>query len=149
MTENPASRRSAPGAEGLYHPSHEHDSCGVGFVVNIKGRRSHKLVQQAIEVYCTAEHAAVKPTPATAPGSCYSCHIASSRRRLIASAFTCPSRVRTGWVWCFYHATLMSEAAFKIYLPTLRPKRVNASSGGAMSLRTTQPSARPRKAASP
>ena len=56
MTENPASRRSAPGAEGLYHPSHEHDSCGVGFVVNIKGRRSHKLVQQAIEVAINLLH---------------------------------------------------------------------------------------------
>ena len=37
-------------AEGLYDPRFEHDSCGVGFVVNIKGERSHKLVRQAFEV---------------------------------------------------------------------------------------------------
>ena len=27
----------APAAAGLYDPRHEHDACGVGFVVNIKG----------------------------------------------------------------------------------------------------------------
>ena len=51
-------RHSAPGApvgappeaQGLYDPASEHDSCGVGFVVNIKGHRSHKLVRQAHEV---------------------------------------------------------------------------------------------------
>ena len=37
-------------AEGLYDPRFEHDSCGVGFVVNVKGERSHKLVRQAFEV---------------------------------------------------------------------------------------------------
>ena len=39
-----------PPAQGLYDPRFEHDSCGVGFVVNIKGERSHKLVRQAFEV---------------------------------------------------------------------------------------------------
>ena len=37
-------------SRGLYDPKCEHDSCGVGFVVNIKGQRSHKLVQQAFEI---------------------------------------------------------------------------------------------------
>ena len=31
-------------AEGLYDPNQEHDSCGVGFVVDMKGRKSHKIV---------------------------------------------------------------------------------------------------------
>ena len=35
---------------GLYDASFEHDSCGVGFVVNIKGNKSHKLVRQAFEI---------------------------------------------------------------------------------------------------
>ena len=42
--------------EGLYCSSHEHDSCGVGFVVNIKGQQSHKLVQQALEVVINLLH---------------------------------------------------------------------------------------------
>ncbi len=42
--------------QGLYDPQHEHDSCGVGFVVNIKGRKSHPLVRQAFEVVINLLH---------------------------------------------------------------------------------------------
>ena len=37
-------------AEGLYDPSFEHDACGVGFVVDIKGRQSHRIVSQALTI---------------------------------------------------------------------------------------------------
>ena len=53
-TRLPAGR--APRAQGLYDPRFEHDSCGVGFVVNIKGERSHKLVRQAFEVSVNLLH---------------------------------------------------------------------------------------------
>lgn len=39
-----------PATEGLYDPAYEHDSCGVGFVVDIKGRKSHKIVTNAITI---------------------------------------------------------------------------------------------------
>ncbi|HEX7788060.1 MAG TPA: hypothetical protein VF653_17710, partial [Methylomirabilota bacterium] len=39
-----------PPAQGLYDPAHEHDACGVGFVVDIAGRRSHAIVTQALTV---------------------------------------------------------------------------------------------------
>ena len=39
-----------PAAQGLYDPAHEHDACGVGFVVDIKGRKSHAIVSQALTV---------------------------------------------------------------------------------------------------
>lgn len=42
--------------QGLYDPRHEHDSCGVGFVVNVKGRKSHQLVRQAFEVVINLLH---------------------------------------------------------------------------------------------
>ena len=32
-----------PEAEGLYNPIHEKDACGVGFIVNIDGKKSHKV----------------------------------------------------------------------------------------------------------
>ena len=47
---------TTPRAEGLYDPRFEHDSCGVGFVVNVKGERSHKLVRQAFEVSVNLLH---------------------------------------------------------------------------------------------
>ncbi len=45
-----ATSAGLPPAQGLYDPAHEHDACGVGFVVDIKGRRSHAIVSQALEV---------------------------------------------------------------------------------------------------
>ena len=46
---NLAPRTRAPGKQGLYDPQFEHDACGVGFVVNMKGRKSHELVEQALQ----------------------------------------------------------------------------------------------------
>ena len=45
-----------PPAQGLYDPAHEHDACGVGFVVNIKGVRSHAIVRQALQVLINLLH---------------------------------------------------------------------------------------------
>ncbi len=39
-----------PHAQGLYDPRHEHDACGVGFVVDIQGRKSHEIVVKALTV---------------------------------------------------------------------------------------------------
>jgi glutamate synthase domain-containing protein 2/glutamate synthase domain-containing protein 1/glutamate synthase domain-containing protein 3 len=39
-----------PAPHGLYDSRHEHDACGVGFVVNIDGTRTHRIVEQGIEV---------------------------------------------------------------------------------------------------
>src|SRR5882757_3497987 len=45
-----------PLAEGLYDPSLERDSCGVGFIANIKGKKSRQIVSDAINVLCNLEH---------------------------------------------------------------------------------------------
>jgi glutamate synthase (NADPH/NADH) large chain len=45
-----------PEAEGLYDPSLEKDSCGVGFIADIKGRASHQIVTDALSVLCNLEH---------------------------------------------------------------------------------------------
>ena len=37
-----------PEAEGLYNPDLEKDACGVGFIVNIDGKKSHKVRSQEI-----------------------------------------------------------------------------------------------------
>ncbi len=46
----------APGDQGLYRTSDEHDACGVGFVVDIKGRRSHAIVRNALDLLINLEH---------------------------------------------------------------------------------------------
>ena len=48
--------RGLPPAQGLYDPAHEHDACGVGFVVNMHGRKSHRIVRQGLEVLENLTH---------------------------------------------------------------------------------------------
>ena len=42
--------------QGLYDPDYEHDACGVGFVVNIYGKRDHEIIDQGIKILCNLEH---------------------------------------------------------------------------------------------
>ncbi len=45
-----------PPAQGLFDPGAVHDACGVGFVVHMKGRRTHEIVRQALQVLINLEH---------------------------------------------------------------------------------------------
>ena len=45
-----------PSAQGLYHPSHEHDACGIGFVASIRGEKSHDIILKGIEVLINLTH---------------------------------------------------------------------------------------------
>src|SRR5947209_13015016 len=43
-------------AEGLYDPANEHDACGVGFIVNIAGERSHDVLCGGLEILVNLSH---------------------------------------------------------------------------------------------
>ncbi len=45
-----------PSAQGLYRPEFEHDSCGVGFIVHLKGHRSHQLVDDGLRALENLNH---------------------------------------------------------------------------------------------
>ena len=45
-----------PGPQGLYDPSKEHDACGVGFVADMKNRRSHEIVQMGLRILENLDH---------------------------------------------------------------------------------------------
>jgi len=45
-----------PVKQGLYDPVYEHDACGIGFVADIKGRKSHQIITQALEVLLNLDH---------------------------------------------------------------------------------------------
>ncbi|HEX9367944.1 MAG TPA: hypothetical protein VF921_15040, partial [Vicinamibacterales bacterium] len=45
-----------PQRTGLYDPSFEHDSCGVGFVVDVAGRRSHTVISRGLQVLINLQH---------------------------------------------------------------------------------------------
>lgn len=54
MTNEYVQKRNAPG--GLYDPQNEHDACGLGFIANIKGGKSHKIVEDGIRILENLEH---------------------------------------------------------------------------------------------
>ena len=45
-----------PPKQGLYDPAFEHDACGIGFVANIKGEKSNKILHQAIDILINLDH---------------------------------------------------------------------------------------------
>ena len=42
--------------QGLYNPANEHDACGVGFVANIHGKKSHEIVEQGLTILDNLTH---------------------------------------------------------------------------------------------
>lgn len=45
-----------PKKQGLYDPALEHDACGMGFVVNIQGEKSHAIIEEALNVLENLNH---------------------------------------------------------------------------------------------
>src|SRR5690242_21628457 len=53
---DPSPSRGLPAAQGLYDPAHERDACGIGFVANIKGQKSHDIIVKGIQVLVNLTH---------------------------------------------------------------------------------------------
>ena len=45
-----------PQKQGLYDPSNEHENCGIGLIVDMKGNRSHEIVRGALEICVNLDH---------------------------------------------------------------------------------------------
>ncbi|MBB6214134.1 glutamate synthase (NADPH/NADH) large chain [Anaerosolibacter carboniphilus] len=59
-----------PEKQGLYNPSMEKDSCGVGFIAHIKGKKSHEILQQGLQILKNLQHrGAVDADATTGDGS--------------------------------------------------------------------------------
>ena len=59
-----------PAAQGLYDPANEHDACGVGFVANIKGKKSHEIIEQGLTILKNLTHrGAVGADPKASDGA--------------------------------------------------------------------------------
>src|ERR1700720_4224158 len=56
MTTRLNPRNGLPPAQGLYHPAHEHDACGIGFVASIGGHKSHDIIRKGIQVLLNLAH---------------------------------------------------------------------------------------------
>ncbi|MEJ5171996.1 MAG: hypothetical protein WHU10_13495, partial [Fimbriimonadales bacterium] len=49
-------QRGLPPAQGLYDPAYERDACGIGFVANISGEKTHSIVEKGIEILINLTH---------------------------------------------------------------------------------------------
>ncbi|OJU18535.1 MAG: glutamate synthase subunit alpha [Clostridiales bacterium 43-6] len=49
-------KNQVPQKQGLYNPEFEHDACGIGFVANIKGEKSNKILHQSLSVLKNLNH---------------------------------------------------------------------------------------------
>jgi len=56
VAEMDMSHGAFPHKQGLYDPRHEHDACGVGFVAHIKGKQSHAIIRQGLQVLGNLTH---------------------------------------------------------------------------------------------
>ncbi|MBI3880653.1 MAG: glutamate synthase large subunit [Verrucomicrobia bacterium] len=52
----PTPNLDLPPKQGLYDPQHEHDACGVGFIAHLKGKKSHSLVEQGLQILVNLDH---------------------------------------------------------------------------------------------
>jgi len=46
----------SPPAQGLYDPRNEHDACGVGFIANINGEKSHTTIERGLQILVNLDH---------------------------------------------------------------------------------------------
>ncbi|HEX2950857.1 MAG TPA: glutamate synthase subunit alpha, partial [Armatimonadota bacterium] len=81
-----------PTKQGLYDPHHEHDACGVGFVVNIKGNKAHSIVHQALTVLVNLDHRGARGSEQnTGDGAGILLQIPHSFFEKVCTGFTLPA----------------------------------------------------------
>jgi glutamate synthase (NADPH/NADH) large chain len=93
-----------PTKQGLYDPRNEHDSCGVGFVANIKGIKSHAIIDQGLQLLINLDHrGAVGADPLVGDGAGILIQIPDSLFRDWAgqAKVTLPEPGRYGVAMCF------------------------------------------------
>ncbi len=91
----PGFGRSSDASTGLYRPEFEHDSCGVAFVADLRGRPTHSMVEMGLASLCHLEHRGAKGAdPETGDGAGVLVQIPD---RFLRSAFDTdlPPAVRT------------------------------------------------------
>lgn len=95
------SRGALPPRQGLYDPVNEHDACGVGFVANIKGTKSHDIIVKGLTILQRLEHrGAVGADPKAGDGAGILFQIPDAFFSK-SSILICPLKGNTQWVWFF------------------------------------------------
>ena len=49
-------KKERPKQQGLYRQEFEHENCGIGFVAHLKGKKSHSIIRQGLEILTNMTH---------------------------------------------------------------------------------------------
>lgn len=96
-----------PPRQGLYDPNNEHDACGVGFVANIKGKKSHETVSRGLEILINIDHrGAVGADPLLGDGAGILIQIPDAllREWAASESLTLPAEGEYAVAMCFFPA---------------------------------------------
>ncbi len=85
--------------KGLYHAENEHDACGVGLLVNVRGQRSHDLVEHALKVLEHMVHRGAERPDQTGDGAGIQVQIPHSFLCRVLDAPLTPGEYGTGLVF--------------------------------------------------
>ncbi len=89
-----------PERQGLFDPAMERDACGVGFIADMKGRKSHKIVEDALQILENLEHrGAVGADPLSGDGAGILIQIPDAflREETAKLGITLPEPAATPW----------------------------------------------------
>jgi glutamate synthase domain-containing protein 1 len=92
-----------PAPQGLYDPGNERDACGIGFIANIKGERSHEIIVKGIQILINLTHrGACGCDPETGDGAGLTIQVPHEffARECGRLGFTLPNPGEYGWGWC-------------------------------------------------
>ena len=136
----------SPPKQGLYDPQFEHDSCGIGFVVNIKGKKSHQIVADGLQILMNLDHrGAVGHEPNTGDGA--GILIQTPHEFLVKVTaklgFKLPAFGDYGVGMLFLPKICWSATPSRRRSPRLFPPRARRCSAGATCRRTIRRSAKP------
>ena len=115
-----------PPSQGLYNPANEHDACGIGFVVNIKGKASHDIVLKGLQIlviWRIAARADAMRKPAMAQACSFRFRISSSRKKSLLVVLRCRLRANTVSLCAFCRWNGSSGWSAKDWWNELRAKR--------------------------
>jgi glutamate synthase domain-containing protein 1 len=104
-------KRGLPPAQGLYNPAYERDACGMGFVVNIKGHKSHEIVQQGLTVLNNMTHRGASGSEVnTGDGAGIMLQIPHTFLQKVTTGFVLPKLVPTASGCFSFHTIPFSDS---------------------------------------
>jgi hypothetical protein len=135
MTASNVSSSRQKSMQGLYRPEFEHDACGVGMICDLKNRKSHTLIEDALQILVNLTHRGAcgcDETTGDGAGIILQKPHDFLARAALETAKNFPVRRTMRPAWFFYHPTKDNREAAKSSLVSAAERKGSTFWGGAM-----------------